>query len=471
MLIAAMIAAGCVVGIEAAPTDVVTKADLQVLIERIAKLEAENQAQAKRIAELEAADRKIEQRPSEVVPDEGTTTNETGRIWTTAKGFKYYLADKGAGIFEPLSESGLRVTPYGYLMFEGVYNTHGTDADYDADWVKSPDSRGYDNHTMILTAQNSILGVQLDTPESHLGWTFTGRAEFDLAGDHANDYIFHWRHLYMNAAHESGWSFLFGQTWHLWKMVTPSEIDGAWMENTGHPYRRTPQFRVTKKWAWEDSSLEVRAGIVKNGPGMGGDRDDDGVQDNSASAWPLVEGAVVYDHDAAWEEKGKRWLVGIAGQYGQDRIRNEIDDRKDDYESMMLMAAGKIPLGDFTLTGQFFAGENLGGIQAGIGQRVGFDPATGDGREVRTIGGFIDLSYQLTDDWSFAIGYGFDNPDDNDAKYAEGRTFNDRAYIDAFYRITDNFKLGLEYGRLSTKYYDVGTGYSDRIQFCVFYDF
>ena len=71
----------------------------------------------------------------------------------------------------------------------------------------------------------------------------------------------------------------------------------------------------------------------------------------------------------------------------------------------------------------------------------------------------------------FAIGYGFDNPNDSDAQYAEGRLFNDRAYIDAFYQVTDNFKLGLEYGRLSTKWQDEGTGYSDRIQFSAFYDF
>ena len=109
-------------------------------------------------------------------------------------------------------------------------------------------------------------------------------------------------------------------------------------------------------------------------------------------------------------------------------------------------------------------------FRSGIGQRVGYDEY-GRGRAVRTIGGFLDLAYQLNADWAFAIGYGFDNPNNSDAQYAEGRLFNDRAYIDAFYQVTDNFKLGLEYGRLSTKWQDEGTGYSDRIQFSAFYDF
>lgn len=494
----------------AAPTDAVTQADLKVLLDRISKLEAENKAQAKRIEELENQDKQVEkwmaaqdiktteqnrkfelqtERLSQMAmaraPSDGaTTTNESGRIWTTAQGFKYYLADKSAGIFEPLSESGLKITPYGYLVFEAVHNTHGTETDMYSDWVKPPSSSAYGNHTTTFSMQDSILGLQFQTPESYHGWSFIGRAEFDLIGDHANDYNFHWRHLYVDAQHESGWSFIFGQTWHLWKMVSPSDIDGAWLENTGHPYRRSPQVRITKRWDWEDSSLEVKVGVLKNGPGMGGDRDYDGTQDNSASAVPLFEAAAVYDHDTCWQDEndlgGKRWLIGIGGMYGQDRSCRVLARDEDynptvlgdaeDFDSSMGMIAAILPFWDFKLTGQFFAGQNLGGVQAGVGQSVGFDNY-GYGRAVRTMGGFLDLSYQLTSDWSFAIGYGFDNPDDEDAKYAAQRTYNDRAYIDAFYQVTTNFKLGVEYARLSTKYYDDGTGYSDRFQFSAFYDF
>ena len=492
MLVVFALVFGAVVGVEAAPTDAVTQADLKVLLERLAKLEAENKAQAAKIAALEASSKAVVQKVETVgaavakadvakagpAMDADTTTNETGRIFTTAQGFKYYLADVNARIFEPLSESGLKITPYGYLVFEAVHNTHATEADIYADWVRSPSDPSYGDHTTVFSMQDSILGLQFETPEAYKGWKFIGRAEFDLAGDHANDYAFHWRHLYFDAQHESGWSILFGQTWHLWKMVTPSEIDGAWMENTGHPYRRSPQIRVTKKWDWEDSSLEVRVGAVKGGPGMGGDRDGNGTQDNAASALPLFEAAVMYDHDTGWQNDddlgGKRWLVGVGGMYGQDRSRNFTADGgwgdNEDYDSSMGMFAAKIPFRNFTLTGQIFGGQNLGGVQAGIGQRVGYDEY-GRGRAVRTLGGFIDLAYQLNADWSFAIGYGFDNPNDADARYAEGRLYNDRAYIDAFYQVTDNFKLGLEYGRLSTDWDKEGTGYSDRIQFSAFYDF
>ncbi|MBO7721147.1 MAG: hypothetical protein J6T01_01935 [Kiritimatiellae bacterium] len=347
MIFAAAFVASVATGVEAAPTDAVTKADLQALIDRISKLEAENKAQARRIAELESAIKNSAEKlaaaelkgsdqsaklariesagPGPLVPGEGTATNESGRVWTTARGFKYYLADAGARIFDPLSESGLRITPYGYLVFEAVHNTRGAEADIHTDWVKNPHSQDYNNHTTVFSMQDSILGLRFDTPETCHGWTFTGRAEIDLAGNLSNDYAFHWRQLYFDARHETGWSILFGQTWHVWKMITPSEIDGAWMENTGYPYRRSPQIRVAKTWDLEHSSLEVRVGAVKGGPGAGGDRDNDGTQDNAASAWPLFEAAALYDRDAPWQESGcygaGRWMLGIAGMYGRDKSR------------------------------------------------------------------------------------------------------------------------------------------------------
>ena len=479
----AAVAFSCLSAIGAEADAAVTQADLKALIERIAKLEAENKAQAQKIAELEgkvvkpAASPKADEASAPArVAEEGTKVSESGKVYTTAQGYSYYLADKLAGIFEPLSESGLKITPYGWLAFEAAYNSRATDCDWTTDVVKKRGGR-----TSTLSMQDSILGMRFETPEKVNGWKISGKGEFDFAGGDQNSYDFHWRHLYFDATHDSGWSVLFGQTWHLWKMVAPSEIDGAWLENTGYPYRRSPQIRVTKKWKWEDSSLEARVGIVKGGPGMGGDRDGDGIQDNSSSAWPLVQGALVYDRKAAWEESDRRWLVGIRGLYGRDRSHRMMDDGEgnpvyngtdDEYDSKMIMLAASVPFLDkFTLTGQIFAGDNLGGIQGGIGQRVAYREMGKKGREVSTIGGFVDLSYAFNDRLTIAGGYGFDDPTDSEAEHAGGLLYNDRAYVNAIFKILHNFRVGLEYARLNTKYSDVGNRDDDRIQFSAWYDF
>ena len=476
-----------VAGVGAAPSDAVTQSDLRALLERLERLEAENAAQAKRIAELESRVASAARQPFAVattsgvaVAESGTTVSPSGRVYETASGCKYYLADRIAGIFEPLSPEGQRVRPYGNLMFEIAHNTRNVDGDWVTDFV-----RRHGNHNTTISMQDSQFGLVFDTPEKLNGWTFSGRAEFDLVGATENKYDFHWRHAYFEAAHESGWSFLFGQTWHLWKMVSPGEIDGAWLENTGHPYRRSPQVRVTRKWKCGNGAFEWRIGAVKGGPGMGGDRDRDGIEDNSASSWALVESALIYDRAASWNtgrgEKPRRWRVGVAGMYGRDRSHrlSDVDadgagvfgGREDDYDSKMALVAAQVPFGDFTFTGQLYAGENLGGIGAGCSQRVAFRDIGRRGREVGTVGGFAELGYELNATWSFATGYGFDDPSDSRAKDELGIYYNDRAYIAAFYRVTANFRLGLEYARLRTRYSGDGNKEDDRVQFSAWYNF
>jgi len=499
IVLAVLCAAGMMTCVEAADA-AVSRADLNVILTRLAKLEAENKAQAARIAELEAARKAqpaVAAAPAAAAPvsasvkEEGTTVNDSGRIWTTASGQKFFLADKAAGIFQPLSDNGLAIKPYGWLVLEGVYNSDYTAYPMYTDWVERKRPR-HGGDTSTLSVNDSILGFEFSTPEAIGGWSTFGKFEFDLAGDDANHTDFHVRHLYWALTHEeTGWEILFGQTWHLWKMVTPNEIDGAWMENTGHPYRRSPQIRVSKTFKdfWgTGGDLSARVGLVKNGPGMGGDRDGDGVQNNEQSAWCLFEGAVTYERKAGWEEAGRNWLVGVGGMYGRDKSRRcsafdadgypvAFDGPEDEYDSDLVMIAAQVPfLEKFTFTGQLFAGENLGGVQAGIGQTVGFRDLAQKGREVATFGGFADLRYDLNDKWAFAAGYGFDDPTDSDAEMAEQRIFNSRTYVDAFYQFNANLHFGLEYAYLTTDYSD-GNGEGDnssddhRFQFTVYYDF
>ena len=495
ILISSLLAVGMTAAVEAAPTDAATKADLDAIIQRLNKLEAENKAQSKLIGQLETENRQLKAgvpaKKDEAAASEDTEVD--GNIYTTKTGHQFFLADKVAGIFQPLTESGLTFQPYGWFVLEGVHNTHKTAVDMYTDYLYPRKHGGHNgDHQTILSVNDTILGLNVGTPQEINGWNIKGTFQFDLAGDDANHTDFHVRHLYFEAEHKSGWSITFGQTWHLWKMVQPNEIDGAWMENTGYPYRRSPQLRVTRKWEEvAGGTLELRAGVVKNGPGMGGDRDGDANEDNSASCWPLLEGAAIYTHKAPWAERSsKGWLLGVGGQYGRDKSRRDGGvGQSDEYDSKMIMVAGELPIfaGVFNrdednpdslrVVGQLFAGENLGGVQAGVGQRVAFRDPTRRGREVGTIGGFIDIRYDLNKKWAFAVGYGFDDPIDREAHYANssegdgGITFNDRLYGDIFYQILPNMRFAVEYARLKTRYYEEGTASDDRFQFTLGYDF
>lgn len=130
------------------------------------------------------------------------------------------------------------------------------------------------------------------------------------------------------------------------------------------------------------------------------------------------------------------------------------DYMADEYDSMMGMVAASVPFWKFTLTGQFYAGQNLGGVRAGCAQTVTYRkaPYLGGfvrGNEVRSIGGFADLGFKLNSKWSFAIGYGCDDPVDGDVEDTINGfcLFNDRAYVNATYKVTDNLGVALEYAR------------------------
>ncbi len=506
VIVSTLVAAGLAVAVEAAQTDMVTKADLDAIVRRLNRLEAENKAQARRIGQLEMENRRLRAgalpKEGEAGPVAADGTTAEGDIYTTKQGYQYYLADKVAGIFHPLTSLGLTFRPYGSLVFEGVHNTHKTAVDIYSDYVY-PRGHGRHNgdHQTCLSINDSKLGFDFGAPKEINGWKLDGKFEIDLAGKDANHTDFHVRHFYLTAGHaESGWSFTVGQTWHLWKMIAPNEIDGAWMENTGYPYRRSPQIRATKVFDdFAGGSLELRAGVVKNGPGMGGDRDGDWNEDNSASAWPLLEGAALYRRRAAWcdakeDDDSGKWMIGLGGQFGRDKSRRVDEDgrlgRSDEYDSRMVMLAGELPIfagvfnkGDkddcdtLRVVGQVFAGDNLGGVQAGVGQRVGFREYGRRGREVGTVGGLVDIRYDWNSKWAFALGYGFDDPIDREAHYAngpsgyEGITFNDRIYADVFYNILPNMFVALEYARLKTRYYEEGTASDDRFQLTVEYDF
>ena len=148
LIISAVFACGLVAAIEAAPGDAVTQADLKALIARINKLEAENKAQAEKIARLEGriagpAAVKAEEKGAApaLAKEETTEVSESGRVYKTAQGYSYYLADKFAGIFEPLSDAGLKITPYGWLVAEIDYNSHSTEVDTYTDYVRRKSHR------------------------------------------------------------------------------------------------------------------------------------------------------------------------------------------------------------------------------------------------------------------------------------------------------------------------------------------
>ena len=107
-MLAAIFAVGAAIGIEAAPTDNVTQADLQDIIERlnkqkyhdeiiaprekrIAELEGKNQALAAKADKAEKAATVVAKKDAKLTVEEGAEVSESGKIVTAKSGKKYYV--------------------------------------------------------------------------------------------------------------------------------------------------------------------------------------------------------------------------------------------------------------------------------------------------------------------------------------------------------------------------------------------
>ena len=67
--------------------------------------------------------------------------------------------------------------------------------------------------------------------------------------------------------------------------------------------------------------------------------------------------------------------------------------------------------------------------------------------------GFGEVKYAPNSDWSFASGYGVDDPNNSDTSptYTEYLK-NQRAYFNVVRTIVESFKVGAEYTWISTEY-------------------
>ena len=128
----------------------------------------------------------------------------------------------------------------------------------------------------------------------------------------------------------------------------------------------------------------------------------------------------------------------------------------------MLLLAAQLPLAaPFTLQGSLWSGKNLDAYYAGVLQGINI----AQGTSVAANGGWMEGVYDFNDRLSFALGYGIDNPDDDDLSLAAARTLNQRTFATLFYKVTPAFMIGTEYSVIETDFKSEAPVTDNRLQF------
>ena len=371
-----------------------------------------------------------------------------------------FMVFSGAAAFG--QQANVQVTPYGYIKFDAVHDTSRTAYGDLGFWILPESADGGDERELTFSARETRFGLNIVAPESR-GVKTTGRIEVDFYEEvpTPNKYALRLRLAYVDLAWDNGWSLRFGQDWDTYNSFHPDMVDASILAYHGHLYSRHPQARVTKDAKLgENSSLTLKFALQYGR--NGGNIDGDGQPDENAAAVPNYHGSLVLRSRLLSERQS---VFSISGAYGREKLSGTANPGT--YESWLIHGGVQLPLSQrFTLQGIAWKGENLDNYLGGIGQ--GINAVTGS--EVSTRGGWGQLVYNLTKNTRTSVGYGIEDPEDEDLS-GDARTRNDRIFTNFFYNATDRVTFGVEYSLLRTDYALSADMQNHRIHFSAQYRF
>ena len=375
-----------------------------------------------------------------------------------------FMIFSGAAAFG--QQPGVQVTPYGYIKFDAVHDTSRTAYGDIAFWVLPESAAGGGERELNFSARDARLGLNIVAPESR-GVKTTGRLEVDFYEDllTSNKYSLRMRLAYVDLAWSNGWSLRFGQDWDTYNSFHPDMVDSSALANLGHPYARHPQARVTKDTKLGENTTFTTKLAVQYGRNSSRFGSSDQPDENAASV-PNFHGSLVLKSRLLTERQS---TFALSGVYGHEKVNGAGSSTT--YDSWLIHGAVQLPLSQrFTLQGITWKGANLDNYLTGMGQGVNVVKGT----EVAVYGAWGQLVYNLSKRTRTSIGYGIEDPKDEDLEEIQGgdaRLVNDRIFTNFFYNATDNVTFGGEYSFMRTDYAASKDMRNHRINFAVTYRF
>ncbi|HOX40369.1 MAG TPA: hypothetical protein PL033_20495 [Candidatus Brocadiia bacterium] len=413
----------------------------------VADLKKENEDLKKRVE-------KLEQASGQAAP-EGEKKAGEQPAGTVDKAVKKVEDAKG------FVTSSVPIEIYGIIKFDGAYDCHRTYTGNYAAWVESEETNGSDGQ-FNATANQTRLGMNVDGPDFD-GCESSGKVEVDFYGGGAeNKPNPMMRHGYMKLRWPgSDFDILAGQTSDVVSPLFENTLNysvGWWVGNYG--YRR-PQLRLTKGFKVGKGRFVLEHASTRNiGRASGFDPGDSGED----AGFPGQQARASIEMPLLAE---KPTVLGVSGHWGQEEYDIDNTNRRRVYDSWSVCLDATVPLTKWlALSGEVFTGQDMDAYLGGIGQGVNI----GKNEEIRSQGGWIALGIGPFDKWTFNVGTGMDDPDDDDLS-AGNRSKNHSYWTNVIYQIHKAIAVGLEVSYLETQYIDRRAGDSVRVQAAFIFKF
>lgn len=397
-------------------------------------------------------------------------------------------------------QSKFDVTLYGYVKLDAVYDTQKNLAGDIQLFVLPYDRHGEKDEEFTMTARQTRFGFKIAGPPVGAAKT-AGCIEAGFWGEEADpDHKtkLRIRLAFVDLIFET-WSLRFGQDWDLFMTLMPKSVNFTYFNYQGAPGYRRPQAYVTKTMNFGQSTkLTAKAGVARTlgalMPGsLDGDLDGNGQNDGEDAGVPTFAGNLILDQKL-WSEKPAK--ISVSGLYGKEVLdqvtrttsyharpvitsdgtthidvtpeeSRTVDEDALEFESWLLMVSAMLPIVNrVTLQGAYWEGANLDAYESGLGLGINRTLLT----EVEGRGGWVQLLLDVTEKWSGTLGYGVDNPSDEDLNSTD-RSRNGYWMGSVWYQLNEAVTFAFEYSRLTTSYKDWGDYTNDRFHGAVFYHF
>lgn len=432
-------------------------------------LQQENADLKERVEKLESQVNRLVQLLESKPPAKAATVDQNlyqGLDDESLKKLAQMVAEQDNGGKKPVL-SNLNMDIYGFIRLDTAYDdssvTDGGGGSY-LKWANSESTHSNDDQ-FTMTARASRIGVNISGPENN-GLRTSGKLEIDFSGGgtETNNEV-RMRQAYLNMDwKESDFSILAGQAWDVVSPLNPPTVDFGVLWWSGNLGLRRPQLRATKGYDLGNGNKMTLVGAITRNMGRTSDWDnltETGEDDGT----PQYQGRLGFI-------LGKT-KIGVSGHFGKEEYDLDGTGKNRDYDTWSANVDLVQPINDWmTVKGEAFTGENLNILAGGIGQGVneGAAGAGDESGEIESTGGWIALCMKPYEKWTFNVGYGIDEPDD-DYLSASGRTKNEAIFGNAVYAINKNTDVGFEIQNRKTEYKGLDDGDDLRFQMMFRYKF
>jgi len=366
----------------------------------------------------------------------------------------------------------LKARFYGTILFNSSITSAGVIGQEIPLWAGNPASavtypdgsvgRAGDNHDLVFTMRQSILGFTLNPAKPVGGWTPSALVEIDFFGARtadtfsAENRVFNQPRLrlaYFQLEHKSI-KFVVGQD----KMIL-APLDPVSLSHVGVPLGATagdlwawlPQARVDWTTRMGTTGVLIQAGVLR--PQFGDTRLETApasgsVIDLSSSGLGERSSQPFYQARVALSPKvGSRTATfGVSGHFGQ-----EIVGVNHNLQSWAAALDMRLPLSRYLiLRGEGFAGSNLVPFQGGIFQGAAVQAVTGEPTRIQRIGdggGWAEAIVPLDASGKDTLYFGAGTDDPKNSNLLPGTTRDKNSFLWASYfrKLTKEVTLAAEW--------------------------